>query len=74
MGGYRSEPELTKLSIFEKKVNTTYAIKEMCGNIFTIKDGENIWKTHLLLSISFQKILVVPFLLYLMDMEVIQLL
>jgi hypothetical protein len=31
MGGYRSQPDLKKLSVFETKTNTSYAVKEMTG-------------------------------------------
>lgn len=44
MGSIRSSPDLTKLSIMEKKKNTTYAVKEMCGNHQFIQVGGSIWK------------------------------
>ena len=70
MGGYRSSPELTKLSIAESKINTTYAIKEMCGKLSTIKDGESTYRMLLSSKISYLETRDVPCLVFLMVMEV----
>ena len=64
MGGYRSSPELTKLSINESKINTTYSIKEMCGKLSATKDGESTYKMLLLLRTNYIEIRDVLYLVF----------
>ncbi len=69
MGGFRSQPDLTKHTTAKDSISISYAVSHMCGSYIVIQDGEIIWKMPQLLCVY--RIKKVIYLEYSMDMEVV---
>ena len=68
MGGFRSQPDLSKHTIAKESLGLTYAVSSMCGSFYFNQVGVSTWKMRTLLPCFLIERVI--FLGFLMVMEV----